>query len=204
MATADIQAKVAQPDYEIIEAFKQRWSPRAFSDQPVEREKLRRAFEAARWAASSYNEQPWRFILGIKGAGDTYEKILNSLVEFNQSWAQTAPVLMLIAGKQNFTNGGQYNRVNMYDCGAAAITFCYQAAADGLYTHQMAGVDLDKAQETFGIDKNEYQVYAAMAVGYIGDLNQLPENLQQVEQAPRERKALPDFVFTEDWGKGEL
>jgi nitroreductase len=204
MALVDQDAKVAKTAYNILEPVQHRWSPRAFADQPVEREKLRKAFDAARWAASSYNEQPWRFILGQRGEDNNYDRVLQSLVEFNQSWAQSAPVLMLIVGKLNFTQGGRYNRVNMYDCGAAAATFCYQATQEGLYTHQMAGVDIDKAHELFGIDKNEYQVYTAMAVGYLGDPSQLPDQLQQAERAPRERKPINELVFTDGWGGGEL
>ena len=183
----------------VIPVVLQRWSPRSFSDRPVSPGDLKTVFEAARWAASSYNEQPWRFLVGQKGS-DTYQKILSVLGEFNQTWAGTSPVLILNATRTKFSQNGKDNPVALYDVGAAAATLCYQATALGLYTHQMAGFDRDAARRVFNLPA-EYVFGAAMALGYQGEPSALsvPQMLQQ-ETSPRQRKPLNEIVFSE-WEK---
>jgi len=171
-----------------------RWSPRAFSDKKVSSEDLTKVFTAAAWAASSSNEQPWRFLVGKKG-DDTYAKILDSLVPFNQDWAKSAPVLILSVAKKTFAKNGSPNGWALHDTGAASANMCLQAIALGLHTHGMAGYDKDKARAHFDLPE-DYETGAVWALGYLGDPETLPEHLKKMELAPRERKPLEAFVFT--------
>jgi nitroreductase len=172
-----------------------RWSPRSFADRPVDSADLAKVFEAARWAASSSNEQPWRFLVGIRGS-DAYTKIHDSLVPFNQSWAKSAPVLILGVTKTKFSHNNTPNRVALYDLGAAASYLTLQAAELGLSTHQMAGFDADAARKSFEIPE-DYQIGAVIALGYQGEPAALPSpQLAEREVAPRERKPLSEFVFS--------
>jgi nitroreductase len=182
----------------VIEVILQRWSPRAFSAKPVSKHDLRKIFEAARWAASSYNEQPWRFIVGHKG-DPTYQKIFESLVEFNQSWAGSAPVLILSAASKNFAHNGSPNHFAIHDTGAATAYIALQATALGLHTHSMAGFDKNKARVAFGIP-DTYDIGAVTALGYLGNVDNLPDGLMEREVAPRDRKALSEIVLS-GWGK---
>jgi len=193
------QLKRAPAIQRILPEILNRWSPRSFSDRPVSASDLKLVFEAARWAASSYNEQPWRFLVGHKGS-ETYSKILSVLTEVNQKWAGTAPVLILDATKTRFSHNGSDNVVALYDAGAAAATLCYQATALGLHTHQMAGLDRDAARRAFNVPA-EYIFGAAIALGYQGDPLTLtvPFMLEQ-EVSLRSRKPLSEIVFSA-WDK---
>jgi nitroreductase len=183
----------------VLPIFHERWSPRSFANRAVSRELLKKVFEAARWAASSFNEQPWRFLVGTRGES-AYEKIFQSLGEFNQKWAQTAPVLILGAAKTRFSHNGVENRVALYDLGAAASYLTLEAAALGLATHQMAGFDPEKARKAFGIP-TEYTLGAVIALGYPGEPAALGDNgMVEQETRPRTRKPLDEIVFSE-WGK---
>jgi nitroreductase len=175
-----------------------RWSPRAFSDKEVSGAELTTLFEAARWAASSSNEQPWRFFVGRRG-DETYKKIFDSLVEFNQSWAKSAPVLVLSIAKKTFSSNGSPNHFGLHDTGAATALIALQATSDGLHTHSMAGYDAEKARASFAIPA-DYDMGAVTALGYFGDPASLPERMQKTEVAPRQRKPLEEFVFS-DWEK---
>jgi nitroreductase len=182
----------------VLEIILQRWSPRAYSDKPVKAEFLKEVFEAARWAASSFNEQPWRFLVGHKG-DETYKKIFDSLVEFNQGWAKSAPVLILSVAKKTFTHNGSPNGFGLHDTGAATAYLALQATALGFHTHSMAGFDGDKAKKAFNIS-DDYDAGSVTALGYLGDPEILPEQLRKQETGPRQRKELGEFVFTE-WEK---
>jgi nitroreductase len=171
-----------------------RWSPRAFSDKPVGSEDLTKIFTAASWAASSYGEEPWRFLVGRKGDA-TYAKILDSLVEFNQMWAKSAPVLILSAGKRTFTQNGQPDLYGLHDTGAASANMSLQATALGMHTHGMGGFDHAKARASFAIPE-DFEIGAVWALGYLGDPAALPEQMQAMEKAPRKRKPLSAFVFS--------
>jgi nitroreductase len=170
-----------------------RWSPRAFADKPVSSEDLTKIFTAAAWAASSFNEQPWRFFVGRKG-DPTYTKIFDSLVEFNQGWAQSAPVLILSVAKKTFTQNEQPNAYALHDTGAASANLVLQATALGLHTHGMAGLNKDKARTSLEIPE-AFEIGAVWALGYLGDPTTLPAGLQETETAPRTRNPLSDFVF---------
>jgi len=174
----------------------QRWSPRAFADKPVSSEDLKKIFEAARWAASSFNEQPWRFIVGRKG-DPTYKKIFDTLVEFNQGWAKSAPLLILSAAKKTFSHNGSPNGYGVHDTGAATATLSLQATSLGLHTHGMAGFDKEKAREAFAIPE-DFDIGAVTALGYLGDAETLPDGLKTQETSARTRKPLGEVVFS-DW-----
>jgi nitroreductase len=178
----------------VQELFLRRWSPRAFAAKPVSREDLRTLFEAARWSASSYNEQPWRFLVGVKGDA-TYQKIYDALVEFNQQWAGHAPVLILSAARKQFSHNGAPNQYALYDTGAATALLMLQATHLGLHAHSMAGFDHAKARAAFGIPEN-FEVGAVTAVGYLGDPEMLPEGMREQEKAPRGRKPVEEIVFS--------
>ena len=180
----------------VHELILKRWSPRAFSEQPVSREDLLKIFTAASWAASSYNEQPWRFVVGRKGDA-AYQRIFDALIDFNKSWAGTAPVLILSIAKTTMTKDGAHNSHAQHDTGAASANMCLQAAALDLYMHGMAGFDKAKASESFGLP-SDYVPVTAWALGHLGETGSLPEFLQQMETAPRSRKDLSDLVFS-DW-----
>jgi len=170
-----------------------RWSPRAFSDKKVSSEDLTKIFTAASWAASSSNEQPWRFLVGKKG-DDTYAKILDSLVPFNQDWAKSAPILILSVAKKTFAKNGNSNPYALHDTGAATAIMSIEAMALGIHTHGMGGFDHDKARAHFDLPE-DYETGAVWALGYLGDPETLPEHLKKMELSPRERKPLEAFVF---------
>lgn len=183
---------------DILEILQKRWSPRAFSDQPVDEAILGRLFESARWSASCYNEQPWRFIVGIKGRDSTYESLLKVLVPGNQVWASTAPVLVLICAKTTFSHNGQSNDWYKYDAGQAAAYITVQAMSEGVFVHQMAGFQPDEAMEDFSIP-DDFVPVTAIALGYPGDPNRLPENLRKLESPEGSRKSLSTMVFEKRW-----
>jgi len=191
-------APCAVPIHELIS---HRWSPRAFDARPVEREKLRSLFEAARWAASSYNAQPWYFIVATKDDPEDYKKVLESFVEFNQGWAKSAPVIALSVAGHKMPHDGSANRHAFHDVGQAAANLALQATALGLQVHQMAGIIPDKARQIFNIPP-DFEAVAGFAIGYPGDPMTLPEGrLRDNETGARQRKPASDFVFTGAWGK---
>lgn len=175
-----------------------RWSPRSFANREVSPADLRKVFEAARWSASSYNDQPWRFLVGTRSSL-TYEKIFSTLIGFNQSWAGAAPVLILGVANTKFSHSGAPNAYALYDLGAAAATLSLQAASLGLRTHSMAGFDHAAAREAFDLPEN-YVLGAVIALGYQGEPAALGvEQMIEQEIAPRTRKRLNEFVLS-TWG----
>ncbi len=192
--------KPAPNDYPIEELISRRWSPRAFADRRVEPDKLASLFEAARWAPSSFNEQPWSFIVTTKDKPDEYALMLSCLVEKNQQWAQLAPVLMVSVTKLNFAKNGKPNRHAFHDVGLAMGTMLVEATALGLAVHQMAGFSPDKVREAFGVPA-EFEPVAAVAIGYAADPEVLPLAFRDQELGPRRRKPISEFVFAGAWGK---
>ena len=194
--------KPATTKYPILEVLKRRWSPRAFASTPVEPEKLNRIFEATRWAASSFNEQPWRFIVATREQREEYERLLSCLVETNQKWARRAPVLGLTLAKKTFTKGGKPNRVYIHDVGLAMGNFTAQAMAENLFVHQVAGIDPERVMEIFAVPE-DFEPIAGFAIGYHGgDPDQLPEDwMVEAEKSPRSRKTFEEFVFTGRFGQ---
>jgi nitroreductase len=173
---------------------------RAFSSRLVEPAVLRSLLEAARWAPSSMNEQPWSFIVATCEKPAEFHRLLQCLLEFNVRWAQGAPVLMLAVAKLTLTASGENNRHAFYDVGQAMAALTYQASAFALTVSQMAGFDVQKARSVFSIPADHEPIVAA-AIGYQGDPAILPEKLQQKECAPRTRNAVEEFVFESKWGQ---
>ncbi len=191
----------AKTQYPVLDAIQHRWSPRAYSEKPVEPAKLRSLFEAARWAASSYNEQPWRFIVATRDNPAAYDKALSCLVEANQAWAKAAPVLVLTAISTTFKKNGKPNRVALHDLGAAAAHIAIEATNHGLVIHQMAGVDTDKVASVYNLPEG-FEAQTAIAIGYPGEADSLPEGwMREAEKADRSRNTFDAFVFGDTWGK---
>ncbi len=195
--------KPANIQYPIHDLLRRRCSPRAFSSQMIEPEKLRSLLEAARWAPSSYNAQPWSFFLATREDEAEYQRLLDCLAPGNMTWAQQAPVLMLSVAKLNFDHNGARNRHAWHDVGQAVADLTVQATALGLALHQMAGFDPQRAREQFHIPE-DHEPVAMIALGYPGSPESLPEQLREKELQPRTRKALDSFVFTGEWGKTAL
>ena len=193
------QLKQAPAVEGVLPAVLERWSPRSFAGRDVSPADLHKVFEAARWAASSYNEQPWRFLVGTRGT-PAYAKIFASLSGFNQGWAGSAPVLILGAAKTTFSHNGSANGYASYDLGAASSHLTLQAAALGLTTHQMAGFDQAAARKALEIP-DDFLLGAVIALGYQGEPAALGhEQLIAQELSPRSRKPLPELVFSA-WGQ---
>ncbi len=190
--------KKANTTYPINDILSKRWSPRAFADKVVEKEKLQSILEAARWSPSASNEQPWFFILGWNNDA-TYQKIFETLVEFNQMWAKNAPVLIISVGKQ-INSKDEPSSIFKYDVGQSVAHLTFQASIEGLYVHQMVGFDPDKAAELFQIPEG-YEAISVMSIGYIGEPSMLHPRMQKAEKAERERKELSAFIFEEKFGK---
>ncbi len=192
--------KPAETQYPIEEILRRRWSPRAFSDRLVEPEKLQSLFEAARWAASSFNEQPWNFIVATKQNPEEHARLLGCLAEGNQRWARAAPVLMASVAKLNFDKTGKPNRHAFHDVGLAVQNMVVQATALGLFVHQMAGFSPEKVREIYGVPDG-FEPVAAMAIGYGLAADELPEAFREFDLSARSRKPVGGFVFEEHWGE---
>jgi nitroreductase len=194
-----IMNKPATTNVTLHELIRNRWSPRAFAEKPVAPEILRSLFEAARWAPSSNNEQPWAYLVATKDDPENFAKMLGVLVEFNASWAKHAPVLALSVAHLKTQRDGKPNRVALHDVGSATAQLTFEANSRDLLVHQMAGFDAEKARQTFAIPP-DWEPVAAIALGYPGDHASLPEKLREREVAPRMRKPLDEFVMCGIWG----
>lgn len=191
--------KPATTQYPIHGLLARRWSPRAFADRPVAPDVLRSLWEAARWAPSSANQQPWSFLVATKNDQQEFDRLLSCLVEGNQVWAKQAPVLMVsVAGKLDRDNDP--NAHAWYDVGQAVADLSVQATALGLFVHQMAGILPDKIRELYQIP-DSHEPVTGIALGYPGTPEQLSDKLRQRETAPRTRKPIGEFVFTGRWGQ---
>tara|TARA_R110000850_G_scaffold49072_3_gene121227 strand:- start:841 stop:1452 length:612 start_codon:yes stop_codon:yes gene_type:complete len=197
-----IEGKQAQTDIELMKEIATRWSPRAFSDKPVEEEKLLRMFEAARWAPSSSNGQPWHFIIARKGDAH-YNKLFEGVNEGNQKWAWSAPVVGVSLAQKRFDYKNRENRHYMHDVGMAMGNLLTQATHDGLYVHQMGGIIPEKIYTNFEVDEDKYEVVAMFVIGYQDEsrLDEMDEKFRESEMKPRERRALKDFLFAGKFGE---
>ncbi len=194
-----MEIKAAHPSRPIHALITQRWSPYGFSSKPVPAQDLAALFEAASWAASSFNEQPWRYLVASRaGDPDGYQKLLALLTPKNQEWAKRAPTLAVSIAKRTFTQNGKPDRVAMHDVGAASATLTFEATARGLVVHQMAGLDLDAAREDLSVP-DDFDVVAALAIGHLADPDDVEEALRERDSKPRARKPLDAFVFSTEW-----
>ena len=175
----------------IHELLARRWSPKAFSSRPVDAAQLALLFEAARWAPSSYNAQPWAFVVATREDAEGYNRLLSTLMDVNRQWAQQAPVLILAVAKLDFAHVARPNRHALYDLGQAVANLTVQATALGLFIHQMGGFDPSLARDLFAIPSG-YEPVAVLAVGY---------QEASADPSARARKPLGDFVFSGSWGR---
>jgi nitroreductase len=191
--------KLAPTEHPIHDLLRRRWSPIAFDEnRPVERETLNRVFEAARWAASSFNAQPWNYIVGVKAEDpEMFNKLASTLVPGN-AWAHHVPVLALSVAKTAFAHNGQPNRHAFHDTGAASAELALEATSLGLFVHQMAGFDVEKARQVLQIPDG-YEPVAMMAIGYPGEPQKLDEKDKPRQFGERRRKPQKDFVFYSGW-----
>lgn len=193
--------KPAQTTYPILDVLAQRWSLRAFSDRRIEPEKLRRLFEAVRWAPSSFNEQPWRFIIATKDQPEQFEKLLSCLMDKNQRWVKSggAPFLMIALSKKTFTYNGKPNRAHLHDIGLAVGNFVIQATAMDLFVCQLQGIHLQRVIDLFHVP-DDFEPTMGCVAGYAGEVSRLPEEFHEREKRPRTRADFKDFVFEDDFG----
>jgi nitroreductase len=178
----------------LLNSIENRYSPRAFDTKHVEKETLNLLFEAARWAPSSYNGQPWRFIVANKENKQLWDKLFDALVEFNQIWVKNAPLLILTVARKTYEHNGEKYAHNWHDVGLAVGNMMNQATEMGLVMHQMGGFDYVKAAKNVNLP-DEFEPVSMIAIGYEGDISILPEDFQKMENMPRTRKALSEIVF---------
>ncbi|MFC6224285.1 nitroreductase family protein [Hymenobacter artigasi] len=183
----------APTTYPVHDLIRSRWSPRSYSAQPIAQDVLNQVFEAASWAFSAMNAQPWQYIYAHKADPPAFQKILDTLMPGNQPWAKNAPVLIIALAKTQFDNG-QPNGAALHDLGAANATLFLEATALGLHGHVMGGFDREKLRRDFNLPDNVAPV-AVLALGYLGEAEQLEEPFLSREKAARNRKPLAEFVF---------
>jgi len=186
-------------DFPVHDLIASRWSPYSFASRSISDGDLRSLFEAARWAPSSFNEQPWSYIVAKKEDTDEFERLLSCLVDVNQGWAKAASALALGISRLNFARNNKPNRAAIHDLGLATGNLVLEATARGLAVHQMIGILPDKVRELYSIPEG-YEPLTAVAIGYAGDPADLPEELRARDGARRPRKPLKEFVFSGKWG----
>lgn len=189
----------AEFEHPISDVIRKRWSPRAFADQSVSEADIRTLLEAARWAPSCFNEQPWSFLIASREDQAGFEKMLACLVDGNQVWAKAAPVLMISLASKQFRRNDKPNRFAYHDVGLAVGQMGLQAMEMGLYMHQMGGIHHDKIREAYQLPDSVDPV-AGIALGYLGNAASLPEDLAERETAPRSRRASHEFAFKGNYG----
>jgi nitroreductase len=182
----------------VLDIIKNRKSRRAYSNRQIEPHVIKSLFEAARWAPSSMNDQPWTYIYATKDQPELWNKLFDALNESNQVWAKEAPLLVLSMARKNFTQNGRPNGSAKYDLGSANAFLTLQATDLDLNIHQMGGYDHDKAIANLNIP-DSYELGVIMAIGYLGDADTLPDNLKQRELAPRQRHLQREFVMNKSF-----
>lgn len=190
MNTIDIKA--AKTQAAVHPLIKKRWSPLSFSDQAIPDEKMQELFEAARWAASAYNEQPWEYVYAHKGTPG-FDDLWNCLMGGNQPWTKKAAVLVVAIARNTFSMNGKPNNWAMHDLGMANAQLLLQAAENDIYGHLMAGFEPDKVNDLLQLSENQQPVCMG-ALGYLGDPEELEEAYKSRELAPRSRKEVSEFI----------
>lgn len=186
--------KVRKPSVEISPLFYTRWSPRAMTGEKMRKEELLPLFEAARWAPSSYNNQPWRFVVAL--TLQDKEKMMTLLVDFNKQWCKNASALILICSSKVFDHNGEAAVTHSLDTGAAWMSLALEGARRGLVIHGMQGFDYDKAKSLYNIP-SKYKIEAMVAIGHFAKAETLPADLAAREK-PSSRKPLKEIVA---WGE---
>jgi nitroreductase len=189
--------------YPLHDLIKKRWSPRAFSERTIEKEKILTMFEAARWAASCYNEQPWNFLFATKENHEDFNNLLDCLIETNKIWAHKAPLLIMTVAKTIFDHNKKFNNHASHDIGLSIGNLTLQAASMNLYVHQMAGFNTVKAKSKFKLPEH-FEPVSMIAVGYLGEMDSLPDRLKELEISPQKRKGLREMLFEGTWGNSYI
>jgi nitroreductase len=196
----NIITKIADTDFPIHNLIARRWSARAFSTKAVEKSKLLSILEAARWAPSSRNEQPWRYIIFTNDNPDKLKNAQTVLLDIN-SYAKRAPILICAITKKTYSDNGIYNKLHFHDLGAANENMFLESFNQGLIMHEMGGFNREKARELFNIP-DDYEVGIMIAIGYQDSYSILPERYREKANSPRERKSLSEIAFIEELGSG--
>ena len=191
--------RLAVTDHPVHELIRARYSPYCFNGEPVEREKILACLEAARWAASSFNEQPWTFLVGLRGDGEAFGRLLDCLYEPNQAWAGQAGAVMVTVLGRNFAGNGKSNRMAQHDVGLAVGNLTTQATALGLSVHEMAGIDLAKTRAVCEIP-DTHDPCTALAIGYAANPEGRNDAMAERDRGLRQRKPMSGWVFTDQWG----
>ncbi len=191
--------KAAFTDYPVHELISRRWSPTGFDDRVVSKPDLGALFEAARWAPSCFNEQPWNYLVATRQQPEEFSRLLSCLVPKNREWARFAPVLALGVVSLKFARNGKPNKHAMHDLGLASAQLTLEATARGLFVHQMAGILPERARELYGIPE-DHEVMTALAIGYRASRESIDPRFAARDLAPRKRKHLKEFLFESVWG----
>jgi nitroreductase len=191
--------KPATTNFPITQLIEKRWSPRAFADRLLTRAEVGALFEAARWAPSAYNEQPWRFLFATRDDPSAFAQALGGLIPWNQAWAGHAALLVLCFQARRFERNGKENALAAHDVGLATENLLLQAQSLGLRAHVMSGIDPVAIRERYAVPDG-FDPITAIAVGALGTAEDLPEDMQEGELAPRSRRALTEIVFKTAWG----
>ena len=191
--------KRATPDHPIQDTLAERWSPYGFSERPVGADDLCSLFEAARWAPSSYNEQPWRYLVATKDDAGEFSRLLSCLVEGNQAWAKSAPVLVITVARLSFTKNEKPNAAAIHDIGLASANLTFEATRRGLHVHQMIGILPDRVHELYEVPEG-YRAVTGIAIGHASDPATLDDRYRERDTTPRTRKPLDEIVFSGKFG----
>ncbi len=193
-------SKAATPDHPIHDVLSSRWSPYGFSDRPVSEHDLCCLFEAARWAASSFNEQPWRFLVATKDDPKEFARMLSCLSDANQEWAKRAPVLILSVASTKFSRNDKPNGSAWHDVGLASASLTFEATARGLSAHWMAGIHRDKIRSEYELP-GDFEPVTGIAIGYAEAIEDVPEPFRKRDSGTRTRRSIDEFVFIGDFGE---
>ncbi len=203
MSDTGFMSKDASMDHAVHELISARWSPYSFSRRLIPRADLLSIFEAARWAPSSFNEQPWRYVVATRDRAEDFDKVLSCLLEGNQAWARQVPVLALGCISTKFSRNGRSNRVAQHDLGLASASLTFEATSRKVFVHQMAGILPHKARKVFAIPDG-FEAVTGLALGYRSDLGTAAPELQVRDQSPRTRRPVNKFVFGTEWSEPGL
>ncbi len=191
--------KPAHTEHDIHPLIRARWSPRAFDSRPIDAGQMLSLFEAARWSPSGGNNQPWAFVLFLADGSEQRRQIEDALTGNNREWAPRAPALILAVALPH-PRVGKIGPYSYYDLGQAVAQLTIQATSMGLFVHQMAGFEADKARQAAALP-DDCEPMVVIAIGHYGDVNSLSETLREREAAPRVRKPISEFVFQGQWGR---
>ncbi len=192
--------KTAKTDHLIQSTLTERWSPYAFQDKLIPRSDLLAILEAARWAASAYNEQPWNYIVASRDQEAAFAQAVSCLVEPNQAWAKNTSAILLTVVRENYSKNGKANGTAEHDTGIAAGNICVEATARGISVHQMAGIIADRIRQVYALPEG-LQPLTAIALGYAAEPDQVPDALKSTDLVTRSRRPLAEFVFSGKWGQ---